>query len=207
MSCRIGSSLLSIFRQQTAPLELMLEDKLLYDYYIKALRIDRSYEQIKRLIDVFAHNNPKSRILEIGGGTGGCTAHALRILGGGNSQRPLRFTRYDFTDISSGFFEMARQKFESWDSLINYSKLDVEVDPSVQGFDAESYDLIIACQVLHATKNMSRTLQNVRRLLRPGGKLMMIETTNDAIDIQIIFGTLPGWWLSQYFLTCMVLLD
>ncbi len=196
MSCRIGKSLVSIFRREVAPLQIMLEDKLLYDYYRQALRIDRSYEQIKQLIDVAAHKNPKARVLEIGGGTGGCTVHALQVLGGGNSGRPTRFAHYDFTDISSGFFEMARQKFEAWGDLIHYTKLDVEVDPVAQGFEEGSYDLILACQVLHATKNMCRTLQNVRKLLRPGGKLMMIETTNDAIDIQIIFGTLPGWWLS-----------
>ncbi|KAL8687483.1 MAG: hypothetical protein Q9218_006357 [Villophora microphyllina] len=197
MACRIGKLLVPIFRQQVAPLEVMLDEKLLYDYYRQALRIDRSYEQIKQLLDAFAHQNPKAKVLEIGGGTGGCTVHALEVLGGGNSSRSLRFAQYDFTDISSGFFEMARERFAPWDDLVQYSKLDIEADPTVQGFQEGSYDLILACQVLHATKNMRHTLQNVRKLLRPGGKLMMIETTNDAIDIQLIFGTLPGWWLSE----------
>ncbi|KAL8737123.1 MAG: hypothetical protein Q9181_001994 [Wetmoreana brouardii] len=179
MSCRIGKLL------------------LLYDYYRQALRIDRSYEQIKQLMDAFAHQNPRAKVLEISGGTGGCTVQALQVLGGGNNSRPLRFAHYDLTDISSGFFEMARERFASWDDLVHYSKLDIEADPAVQGFEEGSYDLVLACQVLHATKNICQTLQKVQRLLRPGGKLMMIETTNDAIDIQMIFGTLPGWWLSE----------
>ena len=109
MSCRIGKSLVPILRQEIAPLDVMLEDKLLYDYYRQALGIDRSYQQNKQLIDIAAHKNPKARILEIDGGTGGCTIHALQVLGCGDGGRPLRFAHYDFTDISSGFFEMARQ--------------------------------------------------------------------------------------------------
>jgi hypothetical protein len=31
----------------------------------------------------------------------------------------------------------------------------------------------------------------------PGGKLIMVETTRDIPDVQLIFGTLPGWWLSE----------
>ncbi|KAK3361248.1 hypothetical protein B0T24DRAFT_725001 [Lasiosphaeria ovina] len=44
---------------------------------------------------------------------------------------------------------------------------------------------------------MARTMANVRRLLRPGGKLFLVETTRDQLDVQFIFGFLPGWWLSD----------
>jgi NADPH:quinone reductase-like Zn-dependent oxidoreductase/ubiquinone/menaquinone biosynthesis C-methylase UbiE len=197
MAIRVGRALVPIFRRQTAPLELMLEGKLIYSYYKGALRMDRSYQQIKQLMDAFAHKTPRGKILEIGGGTGGCTVHALNELGGGKTDKKLRFAHYTFTDISSGFFEMAKDQFGDWGDLISYTKLDIEKDTANQGFDDGTYDLIIACQVLHATKNMEKTMSNVRRLLKPGGKLMMVETTNDAIDMQIIFGTLPGWWLSE----------
>jgi hypothetical protein len=40
-------------------------------------------------------------------------------------------------------------------------------------------------------------MSHVRRLLKPGGKLIMMETTQDSFDAQLIFGTLPGWWLSE----------
>ena len=43
MVLRIGNQLVKILRQQIAPLELMLEGQLLYEYYKGALRIDRSY--------------------------------------------------------------------------------------------------------------------------------------------------------------------
>ena len=41
-------------------------------------------------------------------------------------------------------------------------------------------------------------MTQVRKLLKSGGKLILVETTNDALDIQLIFGTLPGWWMSVF---------
>ena len=81
--------------------------------------------------------------------------------------------------------------------MITYRPLDIEQSPEKQGFLSGSYDLIVASQALHATKSLAKTMANVRSLLRPGGKLLMVETTQDALDVQIIFGTLPGWWSSE----------
>lgn len=197
MTCRIGRNLTSILRKEQAPLELMLEDKLLYTYYAKALKYDRSFSQIEKLVRLFAHKIPRGKILEIGGGTGACTRHALRALGGGDSTNVPRFAHYDFTDISQEFLEMAREEFAAWGNLITYHKLDIERNPGDQSFEMNSYDLVIACQVLHATKNMNNTLMNVRRLLKPGGKLIMSESTRTALDQQLVFGTLPEWWLGE----------
>jgi acyl transferase domain-containing protein/ubiquinone/menaquinone biosynthesis C-methylase UbiE len=197
MVCRIGTNLVPILLQETAPLELMSEDKLLYRYYEQALRMPRNYLQVKRLVKLVAHKNPQATVLEIGGGTGGCTRSVLEALSGDGSMSSVRFASYTFTDISSGFFETAREKFGAWGDLISYKKLDIESNPEEQGFECHSYDLIIACQVLHATAAMDKTMINVRKLLKPGGTLVMVETTRDALDISIIFGTLPGWWLSM----------
>lgn len=198
MVVRIGKQLVPILRQQIAPLELMLEGQLLYEYYKRALRIDRSYAQVKQLIRLFRHKNPRANVLEIGGSTGGCTDFVLQGLGGGDTGTAARFAHYDFTDISAGFLERARERFTAWGHLISYKTLNIEHEPSLQGFEEGSYDLVIACQVLHATHSMEATMTQVRKLLKPGGTLIMVETTNDVLDVQLIFGTLPGWWMSMF---------
>lgn len=50
-------------------------------------------------------------------------------------------------------------------------------------------------QVLHATQNLDVTLRNVRKLLKPGGRIALFELTKpDAIKTNFAFGLLPGWW-------------
>lgn len=53
--------------------------------------------------------------------------------------------------------------------------LDITKDPIEQGFEAKSYDLIIASNVLHATPIIHDTLVNVRKLLAPRGYLFLQE--------------------------------
>ena len=196
MVCRLGPHILSMLRRELTPLELMLEGKLLYRYYVEGLKWDRSSQQMGELVKHFAHKNPRAKILEVGGGTGGTTTYVLNALGTDDSEFGPLAASYDFTDISSGFFEAAQEKFKAWKNLVRYRKLDIEQTPSKQGFEDGMYDLIIACQVLHATKSMENTMANVRKLLKPGGKLFIMETTQDQLDLQFAFGLLPGWWLS-----------
>ncbi|KAL4922536.1 hypothetical protein BDW62DRAFT_54743 [Aspergillus aurantiobrunneus] len=198
MVCRIGENLSSILNNEAAPLQLMMRDDLLSEYYARAVRWKRSYYQVQQLTRLFAHKNPRGKILEVGAGTGGCTEVVLDALREQDTlDQRYRCASYDFTDISSGFFEAASERFKDVGDVMEFKKLNIEEDPAEQGFESNSYDLVIASQVLHATKNINNTLANVRKMLRPGGKLLLVEITRDEIDLQLIFGTLPGWWLGE----------
>lgn len=198
MLCRVGKSLARILRKEVTPLELMLDGKLLNQYYEKTLRGPTMHEQIRRLAKLFAYENPSAKVLEIGAGTGGYTLPVLNAFSEICSSQCPTFAQYDFTDISAGFFEAAKEKFGHWGDRINYKKLDIEANPVDQNFETGSYDLVLACQALHATRSMENTMTNVRKLLKPNGKLILVETTHDALDVFVIFGVLPGWWLGVY---------
>lgn len=78
-----------------------------------------------------------------------------------------------------------------------YKVCDAEHNPVEQGFTEGTYDLIIACQVLHATHKLSETVKNLRKLLRPGGYLIIGEGSSDGMvqyGAGFIFGALSGWW-------------
>lgn len=196
---KVGRNMVGILRKEIAPLELMLQNQLLYKFYQEALRFGRSTAQAGELVRAIAAEQPRARYLEIGAGTGGCTMPVLQALGGGDTGLPIQFEHYDFTDVSSGFFQAAKERFQAWDGLVDYKTLNIEDDLEAQGFGSGSarYDVIVAAQVLHATKDLSHTLKNVRRLLKDGGKLVLVETTRDTPDLTLIFGTVPGWWLSD----------
>jgi acyl transferase domain-containing protein/phospholipid N-methyltransferase len=196
MICHLGPNLLAILRHEVTPLELMMEDGLLNRYYENALKWERSSLKFAQLVKHAIIKNPRSRIIEIGGGTGCATKHVLDVIGSEESETGCQAETYDFTDISNGFFEAAKKKFSEWPNLMRYKRLDIEDDVAKQGFEEESYDIVIACQVLHATKNMEHTMSNVRRLLKPGGRLFLFETTKDPLALLMIFGLLSGWWLS-----------
>ncbi|KAI4863957.1 putative polyketide synthase [Hypoxylon rubiginosum] len=195
--CRMGRSLARILKNEVDPLAMMLENELLYNYYANSLGIATSYAHLQKYISMLSHKSPSLKYLEIGAGTGGATVPILNALGGGNGTYP-RFESYTYTDISSGFFEKAEQKFGDWSGLIDYRKLNIEQDLDAQGFkEEEKFDVVIAFNVLHATTNMDRTISNVRKLLKPGGKLLLLEITHVLNRVFLPFGNLPGWWMSE----------
>lgn len=80
---------------------------------------------------------------------------------------------------------------------MTYKKLDITQDPGAQGLELQSYDLIIASNVLHATPDISVTLRNVQSLLKDGGKLALLELTQQPSPYTMPFAMLPGWWLAN----------
>ena len=79
-----------------------------------------------------------------------------------------------------------------------FKTLDIEKDIVEQGYVEHSYDLVIASLVLHATRDLRKTLNNTRRLLKPGGYLLMQEITNtDVLRVGFAMSGLPGWWLGR----------
>lgn len=109
-----------------------------------------------------------------------------------------KYSSYTFTDISSGFFEKAGEVFAKDADKMTFKVLDVEKDIPAQGFAPQSFDVIVASFVLHATKNLDHTMRQVRQLLKPGGYLLLLEITNlRQARLGFIFGSLSGWWLGE----------
>jgi acyl transferase domain-containing protein/phospholipid N-methyltransferase/acyl carrier protein len=126
------------------------------------------------------------RILEIGGGTGASTRSVLTAVSKAR-------TEYTFTDVSPRFLTHAQAKFRAF-PFIEFRVLDIEQTPAAQGFSTDGYDLILATNVLHATRNLRQTLSHVHQLLGPEGTLIMIEGTSPSAWLDLVFGMLDGWW-------------
>ncbi|KAJ5682198.1 hypothetical protein N7462_005363 [Penicillium macrosclerotiorum] len=196
LTCAVGKLLPDILRGKVDALTVLLEDDMLSKYYEHVDSVRESYANASICIDKMAHQFPEMNILEIGAGTGGATLPILQSLGGHEAGSTPRFSHYTYTDISPGFFEKAKAKFASWGHLMKYQTLDISTDPTAQGCIAGSFDLVIACNVLHATSDINQTMKNIRSLLTPGGKLMLIEETNPR-PRHFPFALLPGWWLAN----------
>lgn len=123
------------------------------------------------------------RVLEVGAGTGSTTRFVLEQL---DSNR----TSYHFTDLSYAFLNKARDSFAGY-PFVEYEICDVERPPAAY---AESFDVVVATNVLHATSDVPNTLRNVRGMLRQGGILVLSEITARQDYATLTFGLTDGWW-------------
>lgn len=198
MICAVGQQLTSIMRGKIQPLEVMLPGGLLSRSYEEDQQSIRMNKGLAAYVQHQARYNPDLKILEIGGGTASAAVPIFEAIEKA-TKGTTSFFQYMFTDISSGFFEDAQRKLSRWSEhgRISYRKLDIGQDPVAQGFEPESYDLVVAANVLHATPDISVTLRNVWSLLKDDGKLALLELTQSVIPPTLPFALLPGWWLAN----------
>nr|AHF22417.1 HapB [Hapalosiphon welwitschii UTEX B 1830] len=189
---RCGSNLAQVLQGQCNPLDLLFpEGDLttaagLYQDSPGAKVMNTLMQQAVLSVLKDLPSGRTLRVLEIGAGTGGTTSYLLPSF---NAQQ----TEYVFTDLSPLFLAQAKQKFQNF-SFVNYQLLDIEKDPQLQGFEQHKYDLIVAANVLHATKDLQVTLQHVQNLLAPQGMLLLLEGTLKSRWLDLIFGLTDGWW-------------
>ncbi len=126
------------------------------------------------------------RVLEVGGGTGGSTAHLLPRIAGADVE-------YTFTDVGPLFVARAAERFGSHPGT-RFQVLDLEKDPLSQGLGPGQFDVIIAANVIHATTDLARTFAGLRRLLVPGGFVAMLEVTAPQRWFDLTVGLTEGWW-------------
>lgn len=136
---RVYESCRGIFTGEVDVLSILLEDDVLSRIYNEMMMTDYS-----DFFTLAAHYKPNLKILEIGAGTGGTTNTILPLLK--NKQNDRMYYSYTFTDISPGFFNAAKDRFNEFPG-IEYKVLDVEKDPVQQGFSEHSFDIIVAANV------------------------------------------------------------
>ncbi|MEM9488447.1 MAG: SDR family NAD(P)-dependent oxidoreductase, partial [Myxococcota bacterium] len=193
---RCGSRLADVMRGEIDGVTLLFDasqEVTAGDLYRNALGMYRANQRVaaclRQLLGT-VRGRPRIRILEIGGGTGSTTTQVLTALAALDLQASVA---YCFTDVSPGF----RATLDALDTdaaTIEFRVLDIAADPLAQGFEPESYDLIIAGNVLHATPDVERTTAHVTQLLAPGGMVIAIEGTQGRLWSDLIMGLTPGWW-------------
>ncbi len=158
------------------------------ELYYRAAQ-SRYFNAIARAVfEAFVAGTPSGRpvrILEVGGGTGGTTAMMLPGL-------PADRVRYLFTDVSDFFLARAEERFGDF-PFVSYGLLDLETDPQQQGYAAGQFDIVVAANVLHATRDLGRTVEAVRSLLAPDGMLLLYEVTNPPTYFDTTVALIEGW--------------
>jgi acyl transferase domain-containing protein/SAM-dependent methyltransferase len=186
-----GAKLIPVLTGQESPLETLfpggsfeITDYLYHDWPLSAY----CNGILQAVVEATSRNiapGKRLRILEIGAGTGGTTAALLPAL-------PPDRTLYQYTDVSELFLARAEERFKDY-PFVSYGLLNAEQDPLAQGYSAHSFDIIIAANALHATRNLPETLAHVRSLLAPGGLLLLFEVTEHLAWYEITTSLIEGW--------------
>jgi acyl transferase domain-containing protein/SAM-dependent methyltransferase len=190
-----GSRLAEVLQGRRDPLELLFPDGSLE----AATRLYSEPEPVRIFNDLVARcietavgglpPDRRLRVLEVGAGTGGTTARVLRHL-------PRDRTLYRFTDVSPRFLDAARLRFEDYD-FVEYDLFDLDDPEPDMARLAGGFDIIIAANVVHATRDLRRSLEALRRRLAPGGLLVLLEVVRPQRLGDLTVGLTDGWWLFE----------
>ena len=186
-----GRALASALRGETDPLQLLFGPAALANterLYTGSPAARTFNTLVARAVLTAIGASPRARrvrILEIGAGTGGTTNAILEAL-------PEGAAEYVFTDVSPAFTARAAERLGA--PHRSFRPLDIERDPAEQGMGAERFDIVVAANVLHATRDLRRTVAHARSLLAPGGLLILLEGTARHRWVDLTFGLTDGWW-------------
>ena len=191
----VADNAMDVLRGEQDIVQLLFKTNLVEDFYEQQSFGSLYYKKLKKYLEELSHKQPTMNILEVGAGTGSFTQHILSAMSSTGASEETRFNNYFYTDVSPAFFERARERFSTYGHKISFGIFDAELDPSVQGFNERTFDLICASNVLHVTKDLRKTLRGLRKMLKRGGRLLLHEIVRpESVAMGFVFGLLPGWW-------------
>lgn len=146
LTLHVYQSLEAIFAQEITPIATLRQENMLDKAYQEVYGLQINVELMKTWFALKAHKQPTLRVVEIGAGTASSTLPMLQALSPNGTDSPL-FSSWTFTDISAGWFDNAQTVLGNWAARVEYKVLDIDRDPLEQGFEADSYDVVLAVNV------------------------------------------------------------
>jgi acyl transferase domain-containing protein/SAM-dependent methyltransferase len=186
---RASGKLLELLTGQVSPLEVLFERGSLdraegiyerspsarYMNAIAAAAVRSAWEDHRGL--------GQFRLLEAGAGTGGTTSRLAEFFPSEGE--------YWFTDLSDAFLARARRRFGR-NPAFRFTKFNLDL-PLSEELPAGQMNVVLAANVVHATRDVGATLDRLRALLKPGGLLVLIESTAHHSHFDLTTAFLEGW--------------
>ncbi|KAJ5629452.1 hypothetical protein N7528_003109 [Penicillium herquei] len=126
----------------------------------------------KNFLHLMAYSTPQMRVMVTGPGAVAAIPLAMRLLTS-KDEVPL-YSQFDLA-VPSEIDIAPSKKLLTGYADIGYRVLDTTRDPSEQNLELKNYHLIIGCGLVSRSATPHITLQHTRRLLCPGGRLLLQE--------------------------------
>ena len=133
----------------------------------------------------------RMQLLEIGAGIGAVLRRCVPLF------HRFDIEQYWFTDLGQLFVQRA-QGIYGGEKGMRFAKVDLDLPLRDQGFPPESFDGVIAVNVLHLAKDLCFSLQEIYSVLKTPGYLIFAEgSPPDRFRrwrLDVAFAFLRGWW-------------
>jgi SAM-dependent methyltransferase len=136
-----------------------------------------------------AHAKLDLAVLELGSAVSGAESSILA-----SKQGVPDTVDYIYASTTSATLQAAKEKLQSLRHSTQFSVLDIEREPSEQGFGDKTFDLVVGCNVFDDVQSLEKALSNAKKLLKPGGKLCLVELMNPGIQAMAVLGCVCSWW-------------
>ncbi len=142
-----------------------------YDFLNRFLSAGIDVEWRKKAIRQLVSSHPKN-ILDVATGTGDFAITSYEIL------KPERITGID---ISEGMLEIGRKKIEKAGLQQNIELLNGDSEAIL--FDDDTFDAVTVAFGVRNFENLEKGLEEIKRVLKPGGKLIVLECTKPSAPV------------------------
>jgi phospholipid N-methyltransferase len=182
---KIGPHLGGILQGTVDPIELLVEDGKI-DQMLNGMElVQKMKAHLEEYLSCFATKKPVLNVLEVGASTTNVTETIFRALADEKS------TSYTITDRSLPVLEQMKA---SLDGTFKLKTLDINQDPLDQGFISETFDAILVSNILYTANSLIEALKNLRKLLVPGGVLVLVGLSDMSPVYNLIFGLNENMW-------------
>jgi NADPH:quinone reductase-like Zn-dependent oxidoreductase/SAM-dependent methyltransferase len=191
----IAKNFVSIVRGEAHDVDLSISSTSFQDYLDEAVAAVLN-DDVESRLELLAHQKPTQRILELGARRGAFTNYVLSVCQGIEARTGgIAFSEYTYSESSAELLEEAKKRFAEHLHRLDFTSLDVNKDLTAQGLHPASYDVIFASDIIRGAKDVSVVLQNLRKVLTPGGQLFLHEITAPGrFEIGFGFGAAADWW-------------
>lgn len=183
----LGKNLFAIVKGNESAMDLIRRSNLV-DWCTTGLEVATFTTYLAKTVKQVVHRYPHMHILELGTEIGTVTKSILQEIG-------QKCASYTITASSSAPLPLAESWLKQYKDKTIFKPLDHSKDLRDQGFAEGSYDLVVAFSPLRVPCHLEKLLQNSRRLLKPGGRLVVVELLPSSNPFfGLVFGAFGNRW-------------
>ncbi|TGJ84019.1 hypothetical protein E0Z10_g4733 [Xylaria hypoxylon] len=168
---QFGKNLVAVVNCEREAMDIAIEANLTEEWYMNGLVLKPFGLHLSRMVKQIVHRYPHMNILELASSMGAATKAVLQEVG-------PSFASYTVAAPNPALWNSEQKWLEAYKHKISFKPLDLTLDLPSQGFAESTYDLIVAPLSLHGETDIAKALRNVRALLKPGGRLIVLELSS-----------------------------